>query len=143
MVLKIFRGVWFISMMVVLANLLYVYAGLPEEVIVNETNGIPFLLDREVLFYGWLALLGVVNVMIYIFTKSIAPSEDFRTWFTGLIITLNTFFIIGFSFIGLYNSSENFDFSRIGFVLYFGIGLVGIWLTGWPVFLLYRKLSSQ
>jgi hypothetical protein len=143
MILKIFRGVWFISLLVVVANLMYVYAGLPEEVIIHKSEGSPYVISKEVLFYSWLALIGVVNLLVYVFGRSLAPDEGFRTWFTGLIISLNTFFIIGFSFIGLYNSHENFDFSRIDIVLYFGIALVCVWITSWPIVLLVRRFQRE
>lgn len=141
MILKVFRGVWFISFLAVVANLMWVYAGLPEQVVVKELETSSYAIGREVLFYSWLAIIGIVNVMIYLFGKSVTPDEGFRTWLTGLIISLNVFLVIGLSFIGLYNSNENFDFSRVGVVLYFGVGLVGLWITSWPIVLLFRKLS--
>lgn len=143
MILKIFRAVWFLSMLAVLGNLLYVYAGLPEAVTVYESEGTPVSINKESLFYGWLILLAIVNAMVYFFSKSLVPNEELRTWFTGLIVCINVFFVIGFSFIGLYNSTENFDFSRVGFVLNVGIGLIGLWLLSWPIFSLYRKFSSK
>jgi hypothetical protein len=94
------------------------------------------------LFYSWLAIVGAVNVLVYLFSKSLVPDEGFRIWFTGLIITLNFFLVIALSFIGLYNSSEAFDFSRAGIVLYIGIGLIAAWVVSWPIVLLVRKLSS-
>ena len=133
---------WFLSMLAVMANLLYVYAGLPEEVKVRDLETAEYSINKEVIFYSWLALIAIINALVYVFNKSIAPDEGFRAWFTGLVISMNIFFIIAFSFIGLYNSNENFDFSRIGFVLYFGVGIVCVWLTSWPVILVIRKLSS-
>lgn len=143
MILKIFKGVWFISMLAVVANMLYVYAGLPEEVVVGEEDLSNYVIGREILFYSWLAVVGITNVLVYVFGKSIEPDETFRTWLTGLIITVNLFFIIGLSFIGLYNSSETFDFNRAGIVLYISMGLMGIWLTSWPVILVLRRLKIQ
>ena len=45
MTLKLFRAAWFLSVLVVLANLLYVYASLPGEVIVREPDRLT--LNRE------------------------------------------------------------------------------------------------
>jgi uncharacterized membrane protein len=129
-------------MLTVVANMLYVYAGLPEEVAVMEEDGVVSTVGKETIFYGWLTIIGAVNVMVYLFSKTLAPDEGFRTWFTGLIITLNIFLIIAFSYISLYNSNENFDFSRAGMVLYMGVGLVLAWVVCWPVVLLIRKLSA-
>ena len=141
MILKILRSIWFLSMLAVGANLLYVYAGLSEVVVIRELEDSSVSVNKEYLFYGWLVFVGVLNMMVYVLGKSIAPDETFRAWFVGLITTLNIFFIIAFSFIGLYNSSENFDFSRVGIVLYIGIGLVFLWLLSWPVIFIIRKIS--
>lgn len=142
MILKVFRGVWFISFLAVVANLMWVYAELPQDVVLREQDTKLVTLNKEFLFYSWMALVGIVNVMIYALSKKLVPDEAFRSWFTGLIILLNLFFIISLSYIGLYNSSEKFDFIRAGAVLYLGIGLIGIWVTSWPLILLIRKFSA-
>lgn len=142
MILKVFRGVWFLSLMAAMANLMYVYAGLPEQVVVHEEGINTMAISKETVFYVWLAVLGMVNVLVYVFGKKLVPSEALRTWFTGLIICLNLFFIIAFSFIGLYNSSESFDFSRAGFVLYISLGLIGAWVVGGAIYGLVKRFSS-
>lgn len=142
MILKVFRGVWFLSLMAAMANLMYVYAGLPEQVVVQEEGINTMAISKETVFYVWLAVLGMVNVLVYVFGKKLVPSEALRTWFTGLIICLNLFFIIAFSFIGLYNSSESFDFSRAGFVLYISLGLIGAWVVGGAIYGLVKRFSS-
>jgi hypothetical protein len=142
MILKVFRGVWFLSLMAAMANLMYVYAGLPEQVVVQEEGINTTAISKETVFYVWLAVLGIVNVLVYVFGKKLVPSEALRTWFTGLIICLNLFFIIAFSFIGLYNSSESFDFSRAGFVLYISLGLIGAWVVGGAIYGLVKRFSS-
>jgi predicted permease len=81
--------------------------------------------------------------MVYLFSKKLAPKEDFRTWLHGLVITLNIFFIIGMSFISLYNSTERFDFSRIGFIIYGSVGLVAAWALSWPVYLTVKRLTAK
>jgi len=142
MVLKVFRGVWFISFLAVVANLMWVYVELPQEVVLQEQDTKLVTLNKEFLFYGWMALVGLVNVMVYLLSKKVVPDEALRAWFTGLIILLNLFFVISLSYIGLYNSSEKFDYIRAGIVLYFGIGLIGVWITSWPVILLKRKFFA-
>jgi len=133
MILKIFKAVWFVSMLAALANLLYVYAGLPAEVVIYEDQADLYYAGRDNLFYGAMLVLALLNVLVYLFSKSVTPREDFRTWLHGLVITVNIFFIISMSFIGLYNSSEKFDFSRIGWIIYSGITLVSVWMLSWPV----------
>lgn len=142
MIVKVFRGVWFISFLAVVANLMWVYVELPEDVVLQEQGTKLITLNKEVLFYSWMALVGIVNVMIFIMSEKLVPDVSFRSWLTGLIILLNLFFVISLSYIGLYNSSEKFDFIRAGAVLYLGIGLIGIWVTSWPVIVLIRKFSA-
>ena len=144
MVLKVFRSVWFVSVLTALAALLYVYAGLPEEVIIQEEAGERILLlSREVLFYVVLAFLALVNVLVYIIAKLFKHDESFRAWFHGLIITLNVFFMVALFLINVYNSNERFDYNRIGFVIYGSVGLVVVWAVAWPFYNLFRKFSAK
>lgn len=143
MTLKLFKAIWFLSMLAVFANLLYVYASLPEQVSLLEEGVETYAIGREQLFYSAMVVIALANVMVYLFSKSIAPDENFRTWLHGLVITLNIFFIIGLSFISLYNSVEKFDFSRIGFIIYSSVILVVVWALSWPVYSISRKLMSK
>jgi len=133
MALKLFRAVWFLSALVVLADLLYVYAGLPETVAIQEAEGSQVLLDREMLFYVMLVLIAVCNVLVYLISRLYPAHETLRAWFHGLVVTLNIFFIIALSLVSLFNSQERFDYSRIGFVIYGSVGLVVLWALSWPV----------
>jgi cytochrome c biogenesis factor len=130
-------------MLTVLASLLYVYAGLPESVIVQEEATGKIIANREFFFYAVATILLIINVLIYIMSKVYRQDEDFLTWFNGLIITINIFFIISMSLIQLYNSQENFNFSRIGFVIYGGVALVVIWALSWPIYVLFRKIYPK
>jgi hypothetical protein len=143
MVLKLFKAAWFLSMLAALANLLYVYASLPEQVSLMEEGIESAHIYREQLFYSAMAMIALANVMVYLFSKKLAPKEDFRAWLHGLVITLNIFFIIGMSFISLYNSTERFDFSRIGFIIYGSVGLVAAWALSWPVYLTVKRLTAK
>jgi hypothetical protein len=68
-----------------------------------------------------------------------AEDMDFKSWFYGLVVTLNIFFIVGISFISLYNSTEKFDYESIGIIIYGSLGLIVVWSLGWPVYSLSRK----
>lgn len=143
MTLKLFKAIWFLSMLAVFANLLYVYASLPEQVSLMEEGVETYAIGREQLFYSTMFVIVLANVMVYLFSKTIAPDEKFRSWLHGLVITVNVFFIIGLSFISLYNSVEKFDFSRIGFIIYSSVILVVVWALSWPVYSVSRKLKSK
>lgn len=142
MALKLFKAVWFFSLVAVLGTFMYVYASLPESVVLQESEVI-MSVSREVLFYVVLALLAVINVVVFIISKLQRGDQDFLSWFFGLIITLNIFFIIALSYVSLYNSSEKFDYSRIGAIIYGGVGLMILWALAWPVYSVFRKISNK
>lgn len=139
MALKIFKAFWFLSVMALLASLLYNYAGWREELVIQETVSEETIIGKEELFYGLMATFALVNVLVYVIGKMFPSNEDFRAWFHGLIMTVNMFFIIAMSFVGTYNSGENFDFSRIEFILYGSIFLVIGWAVAWPFYALFQK----
>jgi hypothetical protein len=149
MTLKLFRAAWFLSMLAVLANLLYVYASLPEVINLGEDGvepysvGRAYSVGRETFFYAAMIFIGIGNLIVYLFSRNLTPSEDFRIWIHGLVITINIFFIVGMSFITLFNSAEKYDFERLRFIIYSSVGLVVLWAIGWPIYLLGKKLLSK
>jgi hypothetical protein len=143
MVLKVFKAVWFLSVVIVLADLLFVYASLPDRVIVQETIQGRIEVDRSIFFYTVMIILALFNALTYATAKLFRDQEEFRTWFYGLIISLNIFFVVGMSLINLYNSSEHFDYSRIGFIIYGSVLLVIGWAMGWPVYKIFKGTTAK
>lgn len=141
--LKIFKAFWFLSMLMLLANLLYVYASLPEKVAIQDESGEFASIDREAFFYFVTFLVALVNVLVYIVSYVFKKDTDLRAWFHGLIICVNIFFMISLNFIALFNSGERFDYSQIDFVIYGSIGLFVLWAAGWPIYLVYRKFNHK
>lgn len=138
MTLKLFRAVWFLSVLVVLANLLYVYASLPESVVIQEAD--PVSLTREWLFYILMIGIVIINLLVYLFKMIYDDQgENVRAWFHGLIITINLFLIISMHALNVYNSSEMFDHSRVSVFLGGSLGLIVIWAALWPLYLLVQK----
>jgi hypothetical protein len=142
MVLKIFKAVWFLSLMVWLALFLYVYASLPEEVLIREGESRIFL-SREAIFYSFLGAIVGVNGLTFIVSRLFNGREDFLTWFYGLIMCLNFFFVIALSFLNLINSGEKFNYGGIGYVIYGSVGLFVFWAAGWPLYFIFRKYLSK
>ena len=140
---KIFKAVWFLSMLVTLANLLYVYAGLPQTVTMLQEGPRATTISREVFFYAAAGVVALVNGMVYLVAFVYRDDADFRAWFHGLIITLNIFFVIAMNFVGLYNSGERFDYGRIHFIVYGSIALFLLWALGWPVYRVIRRINSK
>jgi hypothetical protein len=143
MILKIFKGVWFLSVLGVMANLLYVYASLPEQVVVQEEAAGSVFASRELLFYGMTGMLVIVNAMVYVIGILHKDDENFRSWFHGLVICCNIFFVFAMSLVQTYNSGENFNFSRIGFLIYGSVSLVVIWASSWPLYSIFRKIFAK
>lgn len=141
MVLKLFKAVWFLSLLAVLTVFMFVYASLQETVSVQE--GV--VLSREAFFYLVLFLLAIINVSVFIFMKLYKKEteQDFLSWILGLIIAINIFFVVALNFINLYNSNEKFEYSRLGFIIYGSIFLIMIWAIGWPLYTLGRKFLAK
>ena len=57
-----FRAGWFLSVLVALANLLYVYASLPESVVIQENEKVA--LSREWLFYILMIAIVLINLLV-------------------------------------------------------------------------------
>jgi hypothetical protein len=142
MILKIFKAVWFLSLMAWLALFLYVYASLPEEVLIREVENKVFL-SREAVFYLFLAGIVLVNGLVFIVSRLFTGRENFLSWFCGLIICFNFFFVIVLNFMNLVNSGEKFNYDRIGYVIYGSVGLFVMWALGWPVYSFFRKFLSK
>jgi len=143
MVLKIFKAIWFLSMVVTLANLLYVYAGLPEIVIINDQGASLVSVSRDGFFYTITAVIAFVNALVYAVSYVFKKEVDFRTWFHGFVVTVNIFFIISLHFVSLFNSGEKFDYSQIDFIIYGSIALFVVWAIGWPLYSIYKNFNSK
>jgi len=113
MSVKIFKAVWFLSMLGVLVNLLYTYAGLPVDVVINENGGSFISIGKDNYFYLAATLIAVINALV---------------------------FVVALNFISLYNSGDEFDYSRIEYLIIGSTGLFVVWALGWPVYSLYRKI---
>lgn len=143
MVLKISRGVWFVSSLGALAALLIVYAALPEEVFLLQ-EGLEYVsVSREAFFYLALAVITLINALVYVVKSLFEKQENMRAWFHGLIVTVNIFLVVTLFFVNAYNTTERFDFQRIGPLIYASVILVGIWALMWPLMLAIRKILTK
>ncbi len=139
MVLKITKAVWFFSMLVCLGVLLYIYASLGEIVTLLDGEA-PWTITRDAFFYVVMSSIAIMNVMAFVINKLYsADAEEFKSWFYGLIVTLNIFFVIGLSFVSLINSGEKFDYERIGVVIYGSVLLIVLWTLAWPAYSFSRR----
>lgn len=143
MLLRLSKGLWLVSVLGVLATLLFVYAGLPEDLIVMQSGGEFVYLGRETFFYFALVAITLTNALVFMVSALYKKDEALRTWFNGLVVILNIFFVVSLFLINAINSNEKFDFDRIGFMIYGSVALIGVWATAWPIFVLIRKFSGK
>jgi hypothetical protein len=144
MILKVFKAVWFLSLMILFGVFFYVYASLPEWVTVHQEGVNRTEISREGVFYSALAAIAVVNTMVFLISRLFKGTDaDFASWFYGLVIALNGFFAIALSYVSLFNSGEKFQYDRLGIIIYGSISLVVLWAISWPIFALFKKYGGK
>lgn len=131
------------SLLAVTAALMYGYASMQEYVVVQEAVNGAIRISRETFFYMVLALLTIINVFVFIIARIMVRSEDFKSWFYGLVITFNIFLIVGIGFVSLYNSGEMYDYARLQPVVYGSIGLLLLWSFAWPIYVSCKRLVGK
>jgi hypothetical protein len=142
MVVRIFRLIWFLSVLAVLIALLYHYAYLPEEVVVGQRDVNFITLGRDTFFYITLSVLALINVTVFVVKALAGKSIAFQAWFYGFVGVINFFLIIALSFIMLFNSSESYNFSSIRVIIYGSVFLVGAWFMGGIFYWLIQKSTG-
>ena len=143
MVLKLLKAIWFLSMLATLGALLFVYASLPQEVLVQDDTEARVAISNELFFYLAMLLIAISNALVFVMAKVFKTNEELRAWFFGLIIALNIFFIIGMNFISLYNSEEKYDYDRIAVIIYGSLALIILWAVAWPVYVIFKRSSLK
>lgn len=143
MAVKIFKFVWFFSLLATVAIFFYVYASLPQDVMVEDADK-PFTISRELLFYIVLGIIGLINVLVFVVAKLFTVEQtDFKSWFYGFVAALNLFFVTVINFVGVFNSGDRYDYSNVGILIYGSIGLIVLWSVSWPIYAIPRKFMSK
>jgi hypothetical protein len=139
--LKIFKVIWFFSLLTLLGVFMYVYASLPDPVAVGEGSKI---ISKEGLFYMLLAVLALANASVFAISRLLPEKDhDFKAWYYGLVVCANLFFVVGLAFISLFNSTEKFDYPRIGFIIYGSLILLIGWSISWPIFRFAQRIYNK
>jgi uncharacterized membrane protein len=142
MILRLFKGFWFFSILAALGMLLFAYASLPEQVVIQENASKLVSLPRDGIFYITVSLMAVVNVLVFI-VKKIFRDDQFKVWFYGLVITVNIFFIVAIKMIETFNSGESFNYGQIDFIIYGSVILILLWAASWPFYSIFRKVFHK
>jgi len=150
MILKIFRVVWFFSILAVLGFFMYTYAALPDPLVILDGKE-QLTIGKGTWFYAILALVAIFNMFVYVLrslnknrpASQSQEGEGFVAWFYGLVICFNVFIIVAVSYISLFNGGERFEYARIGIIIYGSIMLMVVWALSWPIYLIGRKIFPK
>lgn len=140
MVLKIFKGVWFFSLLALFGLFFYIYAALPQEVALSESEG-SISISRNSFFYSAITLFALINVLVFVVTKLLSNGDQgFSSWFYGLVITINLFFLASLGFLHVFNGGDRYDYSRMGPIMYGSLILICVWMISWPGYRMIKKI---
>ena len=143
MVLKIIKGVWFFSLMLLFGLFFYIYAGLPEEVALSGSE-VNITISRNGFFYSAITLFALINVLVFVVSKLLSKGDQgFNSWFYGLVITFNLFFLASLGFLHVFNGGDRYDYSRMGPIMYGSLILICAWMISWPGYLMLKKIFSN
>jgi len=144
MALKGLKGVWFLSMVAALAVLLYIYASLPQQVVIQDQIDGAVSVSNETVFYLTMLLMAITNVLVFVVSRVLSHDIPLRTWFYGLIATLNVFYIVGLNYVALFNMEINTRAAeQMAILIYGSIALMLLWALAWPVYLIFRRLAPK
>jgi hypothetical protein len=143
MILKIFKGVWFFSLLGLLALFFYVYASMPEVVLFSDDTEVVSM-SRNNFFYLFVSVMAVVNVLVFMIDKLVNRSiQGFSAWFYGLVVTLNAFFFSTLLYLLALNGGDRYDFSRMGPAMFGTMILILLWLIGGAFYFILKKNPSN
>lgn len=140
-VTRILKLIWFVSFGIVLVILFWVYAALPDMVAYAGDNFSNFeYLDKEFFFNFYLALIGIANIALYFIAREFVKNKKTKRrkyirlagWTFGLAFVINLFLIISMIFLSILNSGEKFDYSNFGYLVYFSLGMIFLWVLSLP-----------
>lgn len=142
MTLKILKGVWFFSVLALLVMFFYVYAGLPETVMLWDFPE-QVTISRNTLFYILISVIAILNATVYLVRLISDKQSGFAAWFYGMIASVNIFFIALIGFVHVFNGGERYDYSRMSPAIYGSLILICAWLISWPVIKIFQKFSTK
>ncbi|MCC5920738.1 MAG: hypothetical protein LAT68_10605 [Cyclobacteriaceae bacterium] len=141
---RISRGLWNLSMLLFLAIFLYAYSFLPDRVAISvDTEGVKdTFITKDQFFYFGIGAFVISNLLFAamanivqssaIRANSFLHSEEFRdqvySWLISFNFAMNMFFASIGAYLSFFNNSEYLPGKSYGYITYFGIAFVLIWL---------------
>lgn len=141
MAAKIFKVIWFVSLLAIMGVLVYSYASWPEAVYLNDANP-PLSIGKGILFYSVIGLLAIFNMFAFVFPR-LKYSNTFMAWYFGMLVCLHFFLISGITFITTFNSMEDYNYANLGPLLYGSFGMLAVWLLAGPIVALFARRQLQ
>ncbi len=141
MALKIFKAIWFLSAAGFIFFFIYGYASLPETVALSDIPAIS--ISRDTFFYLFFTFVALLNTLVFVVPRLYTKNTLFITWFLGLTILFNFFFLVVAGFVNLFNSGENFNYERLGIIIYGSLILIVLWAASHPIYLVFQKFFNK
>lgn len=143
---RLIKALWYVSLIVTSAYLLFVYAGFREDQLIFINNRLAGV-GREIFFFVSLGIITVLNFVLYILSWNLRKRESdlvefVKGWLMGLGVVVNFFLIMVFSFLQVFNGGEQFDYSNFGYLIYFSLTLIFLWVLAMPIYIIKAKFQA-
>jgi hypothetical protein len=128
-----------------LATLMFVYADVPQMVIVYKQADLVYRIAKDVLFYVALATMVVPHFIVGQIARMLSKmnfAPQVSNWFALFTVVTNIFFIVSLYFVNILNSLEKFDFNYFGYLTVLGLLLVLGWI-GVMLYLLFKNTKPS
>lgn len=153
---RLIKYLWFLTVLALLASLLWIYASLPNEVgvLANEFGEADEFLEKNQFFYVFFGFFALINIILFglhnmiinhtdRFSHQINPSRrslqlSLSQWMLAFASSLNIFFILALIYLAAFNSAEVSNLQAFQVLVYVGPVLVGLVLLS-LVFIFLKK----
>ena len=139
---RLFKAGWYISIVMFLGTLLYIYAGMTEKMTFSGTIGVLGYFTKNEFFYLTFGVFLIVNIFSYVLVRLLEirmkNSKLIHTWVGGLFgfsCVVNFFFITSLFALSFFQNGI-LDFFYLAYV---GPALIVIWMITFPVMLLRER----
>jgi hypothetical protein len=148
---SIIKFLFVLSVFVYLVMTLYVYAFLPDNLLIISVFG-SLDISNDAFFYwsnGLFVLLMGLSMLFTNMISGIQPNEQTYfnaglkkavvAWSSALRLVISIFFTLSISFIGMSQNDEHLDITNFAFLVYIGPVLFFIWILSLFFLLLKNK----
>lgn len=139
MVFRIFKVIWIISLIAVCGVFFYAYSALPDQVSLGTENN---ALSKSAFFYLFIGVLALFNGTAFSVSRLIRQPWKL-SWYFGMLSCLHLFLISTFIFLAILNSSERYDYSRLGPTVIGSFIVFVLWIAAFPMVPFFTKSAHQ